>query len=100
MGSTELLRDLQEHYYHESAPPIYSDYDSFEFVGEETLSEARWGTWKQWVFKAADAEVYAAVKDVQPATEMQDWGDYGAPEIYLVEPVEVKTVTWRKVMEE
>lgn len=55
-----------------------------ELVSEEDGDTARWGTWFTNVYKRGDE--YVAVQDVRPATEMQDWGDYGDPEIFPVTP--------------
>jgi hypothetical protein len=83
-----LLDDIREYYEDASYPPDGSEVDA-ELVSEEDNDQARWGTWFTNVYKREDE--YVAVTDVRPATEMQDWGDYGKPEIKLVTPV-VKTV--------
>ena len=86
-----LLEEIKEYYASgEACPP----FDEFENVHTEPLETLRWGTMTQWVFK--DGDEYVAVKDVEPATEMQDWGDYGSPEIYPVKPVEVTRVKYVK----
>lgn len=100
-----LLESIKTHYEHESSPPEGPDLDyvlvdgkwvkgetETELVSEEDRSELRWGTSFRNVYKRDD--VYIAVEDVRPATEMQDWGDYGEPEIFEVTPrEEVVTVT-------
>lgn len=55
-----------------------------ELVSSEDHGDVRWGTVFINVYKRGDE--YVAVQDVRPATEMQDWGDYGKPEIYPVTP--------------
>lgn len=98
-----LFEDVQKHYEDAHYPPDGPDLD-LEYVdgqwvnkGTETtlvskkdLDQARWGTWFANVYKRGDE--YVQVKDCRPATEMQDWGDYGDPEISLVEP-HTKTIT-------
>ena len=91
-----LFDDLNEWYRTENAPPLWVD--EFDLVDESHLNELRWGALKQWVFKRNDE--YVAVKDVEPATEMQDWGDYGEPAIYRVEPYSVTVTKYRKADEE
>lgn len=78
-----LEQDLKDWYKDESYPPDGPEIDA-KLVDEKDLSNARWGTWFQNVYKRGDE--FVAVKDCRPATEMQDWGDYGAPEIYFVRP--------------
>ena len=65
-----------------------------EEVHFDYLSSERWGMTFIKVYRQGN--VYVAVEDVEPATEMQDWGDYGDPEIYEVEPYEVITTKYRK----
>lgn len=88
-----LLDDINEWYNTEKAPPLWVD--DFDLVGESVINELRWGYLKQWVFKRGNE--YVSVKDVEPATEMQDWGDYGEPEIYLVEPLEVTVIAYKRI---
>lgn len=90
-----LLDDVKKHYEEENSPPDGPDLDYVqvdgewvkgetvtELVSEEDRGELRWGTSFENVYKRGDELV--GVRDVRPATEMQDWGDYGEPEIYLV----------------
>lgn len=100
-----LLDDVKAHYESESYPPDGPELDyvlvddewvkgdtETELVSEEDHGDLRWGTSFINVYKRGDE--YVAVQDVRPATEMQDWGDYGDPEIYVVTPrTEVVTVT-------
>lgn len=94
-----LLDDVKAHYKGESYPPEGPDLDYdlidnqwvertdgvvTELVSSEDQSKLRWGTNFVNVYKRGDE--YVAVSDVRPATEMQDWGDYGEPEIYAVKP--------------
>ena len=100
-----LIDDLKKWYEDNSYPPEGEELDEVlvdgEWVtveGQETEkisyeivdSAARWGNSIEVIYKRG--EEYAAVSDIEPATEMQSWGDYGKPEIYSVKPVEV-TVT-------
>ena len=101
-----LLEDLQEWYKTEKYPPDgpeldqeYVDgnwvdkYTTTVLVSEEDNGNARWGTHFTNVYQRGDE--FIAVSDVRPATEMQDWGDYGDPEIYEVTPrTEVVTKTY------
>ena len=92
-----LLEDLKAWYEEESYPPegpeLDQEYVDGNWVNKDTttvlvdeidLDSARWGTWFVNVYQRGDE--YVAVRDCRPATEMQDWGDYGEPEIYVVEP--------------
>lgn len=105
-----LLEDIKNHYKNANYPPEGSDLD-FQFVdgewveqgtqtvlvSQEDNDDLRWGTHFTNVYQRHDELV--AVDDVRPATEMQDWGDYGEPEIYPVRS-ETKTITvttYRKV---
>ncbi len=88
-----LKEILEEWYEHNSYPPRGSVLDgNVVLVDERDIDTLRWGTRFVNVYQRADE--FVAVEDVQPATEVQDWGDYGPPEIYEVEPVtETSTVT-------
>jgi hypothetical protein len=93
-----LMDSIKEHYDSEHYPPEGPDLDyvqdadgkwvkgdtETELVSEEDHGELRWGTTFINVYKRGDE--YVAVQDVRPATEMQGWGDYGAPDIYAVTP--------------
>lgn len=98
-----LLEDVQEHYKENNYPPEGDDLDYIkvddewvkgdtvtELVDERDLGDLRWGTQFANVYKRGDE--YVQVTDVRPATEMQDWGDYGDPEISVVEP-HTRTIT-------
>lgn len=87
-----LIDDISQWYENGEVCPPGED---FNLIAEETLGEKRWGLLKQWVFER-DGE-YVAVEDVEPATEMQEWGDYGEPKFYPVEPYEVTVTKYRKV---
>lgn len=93
-----LLTDIEEWYKEESYPPEYADFDA-ELVDDEDLSQARWGTHFRHVYARPNTGEFVAVEDVRPATEMQDWGDYGEPEIYEVKPrvVVIEKVVYDKV---
>ena len=88
-----LIEDIKKHYETKNSPP--HGYVDAECVSEEVIGQRRWGSETEWVFKRGDE--YVAVFDVAPTTEMQDWGDYGEPDIYPVKPVEVTTVKYEKV---
>lgn len=93
-----LMDSIKEHYKEASYPPEGPDLDyvkndegkwvegdtETELVSSEDRSELRWGTSFENVYKRGDE--YVAIQDVRPATEMQDWGDYGEPDIYVVKP--------------
>jgi len=87
-----LIEDVKNYYKGTSfpSPPIYDEWDDTELVGEEVLDSLRWGNLTQWTLRRGDE--YVSIKDVAPATENQNWGDYGEPTIYEVVPVE-KTIT-------
>lgn len=102
-----LLDDIKAHYEEQSSPPdgpgldyVKNDEGKWvksntitELVSEEDHGERRWGTTFINVYRRGHE--YIAVQDVRPATEMQDWGDYGEPEIYPVTPrTETITVTY------
>lgn len=108
-----LIEDIKRHYEHESYPPDGLDID-YELVGGkwvernhgveteqvsyEVIDDSpRWGDVIQAVYKRGDELV--AVEDVEPATEMQNWGDYGPPQIYPVRAVEVTVTKYEKVEE-
>jgi hypothetical protein len=100
-----LIDSINEHYKETSCPPDGSDLDyvlengkwvesgtTTVLLSEEDNDSARWGTWFTNVYQRDDE--FVAVVDCRPATEMQDWGDYGAPEVYEVRSwTEVITVT-------
>lgn len=106
-----LIEDLKKWYEGNNYPPEGEELDetydpetkTFSDNGTETEqvswkvvdSTARWGNSIEVVYKRADE--YAAVYDVEPATENQSWGDYGDPEIVVVEPYEVTVTKYRKV---
>lgn len=92
-----LIKKLNEWYEEESSPPMRDDIYDVEPVAVVFIEEKRWGTLYEWIYKLGDDEVYAAVADVEPATEMQDWGDYGEPSIYPVEAYQVTVTKYRKV---
>lgn len=92
-----LLEDLKEWYKSNSYPPDGPELGEAgaELVSEEDLSTLRWGTNFQNVYRRGDE--FVALSDVRPATEYQDWGDYGEPEFYAVKPVEIVKVKYVKV---
>ena len=90
-----LIEDLKDWYGEESYPPDGPEVNASQ-VSHEYLDSQRWGTTFEVVYKRDDE--YAAVRDVEPATEEQEWGAYGEPEIYEVEPYEVVTTRYREVL--
>lgn len=104
-----LLSDIEDWYKNNDHPPEGAELDeellagkwvskgtSTERVSWETLdTSGRWGNAIQIVYKRGEELI--AVSDMEPATEMQDWGDYGKPEIYPVRPIEVTVIKYVKV---
>jgi len=88
-----LLSDIQKWYEEEAYPPDGS-FGAVQ-VAYEYGDSRRWGQEFTAVYER-DGE-FVAVSDVEPATEMQDWGDYGEPDIYEVRPVEVTVTKYEKV---
>lgn len=86
-----LIEKIQDWYKEESYPP---DLLGVELVSEEITDTARWGNVTEYVYYK-DGE-YVMVTDTAPATEMQDWGDYGDPAIAVVEPYDVTVTKYRK----
>ena len=86
-----LLEDIKSHY--ESSAYLPDE----ELISEKVIDSLRWGNLTEFVFKRGDE--YVMVSDVEPATEMQGWGDYGAPAIKAVKPVEktIVVTTWEEV---
>lgn len=89
-----LIDDIKSWYEEESYPPSGSEVAA-ELVSEEYTDSMRWGTGFINVYKRNDE--FVAVEDVEPATEEQEWGAYGDPEIYHVEPYEVTVTKYRKI---
>lgn len=89
-----LIDELKAWYEDESYPP-QNEIDGVKQVSFEYTESHRWGT--GFVAVYTDGKAFAAVADVKPATEMQDWGDYGEPEIYPVEPYTETIIKYRKV---
>lgn len=103
-----LLEDIKKHYESESYPPDGPDLDyelvDGEWVKTDTETKQvsyeviddtpRWGDRIQAVYQRGDELI--AVEDVAPATEMQDWGDYGEPDIFAVKPVTVTVTRYEK----
>lgn len=104
-----LLDDIKAHYEDEHYPPEGPDLDYVKVDGEwvkgDTETEQvfyaviddspRWGDVIQVVYKRGDELV--AIQDVRPATENQDWGDYGDPQIFPVRAEEVTVTKYVKV---
>lgn len=104
-----LMRDIKNHYEDNTHPPedlvLDMEYLDDEWVSKGTSTEQvsfevidtspRWGNRIQAVYRRGDE--YVAIEDIEPATEMQDWGDYGDPEIYHCRPVEVTITKYERV---
>lgn len=91
-----LLEDLKDYYTEEKSPPEGPEVDA-ELVHSEYTDSLRWGLAFTNVYKRGDE--YVAVEDVEPATEMQDWGDYGEPNLVQVYPAQVTITKYRRVKE-
>ena len=82
-----LINDVKAYYAEGySLPPHLELGDGFDadYVDRTVVEEKRWGDLVRWVYQRGDE--FVAVEDVEPATEMQGWGDYGGPDIYHVRP--------------
>lgn len=94
MTLVELIKDWYAS--GEAIPPAgYELGDDVSQVSYDTVGERRWGNDVEIVYKRHDE--YAMVEDVEPATEMQEWGAYGAPEVFAVKPVEETIVVTKYV---
>lgn len=103
-----LLDDILTHYESECSPPDGPDLDYIQVDGEwvkgstntkqisyEVIDDSpRWGDRIQAVYQRGNEIV--AVEDVEPATEIQNWGDYGDPTIYVAVPEIVTVTKYRK----
>ena len=89
--SDTLFEAITAHYEEDASP--YWPGKGEEKVHEEVVDQLRWGYLTEWVYRRGDE--YVRVTDVEPATEMQDWGDYGEPTIEVVEPYEVTVTKYR-----
>lgn len=90
-----LVEDLQKWYEDNSYPPEGEDVSAEQVSYEKTGGYARWGEPILVVYKRGEELV--GVYDVEPATERQDWGDYGTPEIVPVEEYEVKVTKYQRL---
>lgn len=79
-----LLDDINKWYESTPSPPT-GPAISAEQVYFEYLETMRWGIIFEAVYRRDDE--YVRIADVEPATEGQDWGDHGPPEIEQVVPV-------------
>lgn len=76
-------------------PDSYTDIiEGAEIVRREYLDSLRWANILEAVIKRGDE--YVAVRVMEPATEMQEWGQYGANDVWVFEvvPKEVTTVKY------
>lgn len=86
-----LIEAIRKWYEYEKSPPDGSDLlEGCKMVEYERNGSVRWGEQIRVIYKHGNE--YVAVEDVEPATEMQGWGDYGEPTIYPVIAVD-KQVT-------
>lgn len=93
---SNLLEALKDWYEDVSYPADGPELgENVERVAYEIIDSLRWGDQIQIVY--TDGDTFVAVEDVAPATEMQDWGDYGEPEIFEVRPVEVTVTKYEKL---
>lgn len=104
-----LIDSIKAHYEEEKSPPDGPDLDYVKVDGEwvkgDTVTERvcymviddtpRWGDRIQVIYRRGDELV--AVEDIRPATEYQDWGDYGDPEIYPVKAEQVTVTKYERV---
>lgn len=77
-----------------------------ELIENKFIDSLRWSNVNRAIFKRITsdndlgiitAEEFAAVVYQEPATEMQDWDDFDAPEVYKVEPVEIVVTYYNRV---
>lgn len=71
--------------------------DSYGKVVDESFEDGgRWSNYRTRVFRFwhNSKHIYVSVSEEVPATEMQDGGDFGDPEIEQVYPKEVKTTVY------
>lgn len=91
-----LKESLENWYAEEKYPPDGPELgEGVTQVSYGRLGSVRWGEYIQVIY--TDGNEFWAVRDIEPATEYQSWGDYGTPEIYQVEPFTVTSVKYRKV---
>lgn len=92
-----LVERIESWYAGVSYPPEGYEVDS-ELVESKDIDKLRWGTKFRNVY--FDGKDYVAVEDVSPATEEQDWGDYGEPIIYRVSPIgkTIVVTEWEKIV--
>lgn len=72
--------------------------ENWQSVTHEFVDETRWGIIYSKVIKFSD-DSYIEIVFEDPATEMQEGGDYDDIDGYLVEPREVVTIIYEKVKE-
>lgn len=70
-------------------------------VDTEVHDERRWYNIKHTVFEQYDETTtnysYVLVEHCEPATELQEGGDFPEPEVFAVEPYIVEVVKYRPV---
>lgn len=87
--------ELDEHYDSDNDTWVDLGTNTEQVSWEVIDTSGRWGNQIEVVYKRGDELV--AVYDMEPATEMQGWGDYGDPEIVPVEEYTVTITKYRKV---
>lgn len=75
-------------------------------IGDKIVDKARWFTLHEAVYLRKTiagrnpltfSDEYVMVSYLAPATEMQDWEDFSAPDVFEVEPVLINITEFRKV---
>ncbi len=85
---------------------IEGDIDNVTLVYDEIVDTGRWSIIHEAVFIRKEVHTvnptitylteHVGVTYCEPATEMQDWGDEGPPDIYEVEPYEETIVKYKR----
>ena len=87
-----LLQDIKDWYSEEVYPPDGVEVDAKQ-ISYEYGNSRRWGMEVHVVYQRGEELVL--VTDIEPATEYQSWGDYGAPVITLAEAYDVTVTRYR-----
>lgn len=75
-------------------------------IGDEIVDTGRWSTIHEAVFLRKTVstvdpltftEEYVMVTYHEPATELQEWDGFGAPDVAEVKPVEITVTSWERV---
>jgi hypothetical protein len=86
---------------------LEDDIDNITLVEDKIVDTGRWSVIHDAVYvrklvHTVEPEItyldeYVGVRYREPATEMQDWGDEGPPDIYALEPYEETVIKFRRV---